>query len=159
MLDAAPGIEQYIFCSSAGVYLKSDQMPHREEDAVDPKSRHKACEVVFNYMCDHQFFAKDQAGTNSFSGKWLMKLNNKVAHFCTGQAQHRGPARQLRHQLDVHSASVHLWTFELQSSRGVVFPTHSRGPPNPCAELWAAGDSAVVTFCDCQLSRLPSDRG
>jgi hypothetical protein len=26
---------------SAGVYLKSDQMPHREEDAVDPKSRHK----------------------------------------------------------------------------------------------------------------------
>jgi hypothetical protein len=23
------------------VYLKSDQMPHREEDAVDPKSRHK----------------------------------------------------------------------------------------------------------------------
>jgi len=34
-------LEQYIYCSSAGVYLKSDQMPHREEDAVDPKSRHK----------------------------------------------------------------------------------------------------------------------
>ena len=42
MLDAVPNIDQYIFCSSAGVYLKSDQMPHREEDAVDPKSRHKA---------------------------------------------------------------------------------------------------------------------
>ena len=41
MLDALPGIGQYIYCSSAGVYLKSDQMPHREEDAVDPKSRHK----------------------------------------------------------------------------------------------------------------------
>jgi UDP-glucose 4-epimerase len=27
--------------SSAGVYLKSDQMPHVEGDAVDPKSRHK----------------------------------------------------------------------------------------------------------------------
>lgn len=40
-LAAAPGIEQYIFCSSAGVYLKNDQMPHREEDATDPKSRHK----------------------------------------------------------------------------------------------------------------------
>ena len=35
-------MEQYIFCSSAGVYLKSDLMPHREEDDVDPKSRHKA---------------------------------------------------------------------------------------------------------------------
>ncbi|KAK9811798.1 hypothetical protein WJX72_010267 [[Myrmecia] bisecta] len=41
ILDALPDIEQYIFCSSAGVYLKSDEMPHREEDAVDPKSRHK----------------------------------------------------------------------------------------------------------------------
>ena len=48
MLDAAPGIEQYIFCSSAGVYLKSDQMPHREEDAVDPKSRHRV-RVVGTY--------------------------------------------------------------------------------------------------------------
>jgi len=36
-----PSLEQYIYCSSAGVYLKNDQMPHREEDAVDPKSRHK----------------------------------------------------------------------------------------------------------------------
>lgn len=34
-------LDQYIFCSSAGVYLKSDQMPHREEDSTDPKSRHK----------------------------------------------------------------------------------------------------------------------
>eukprot|EP00199_Chlamydomonas_sp_CCMP681_P001772 CAMPEP_0119101704 /NCGR_PEP_ID=MMETSP1180-20130426/681_1 /TAXON_ID=3052 ORGANISM="Chlamydomonas cf sp, Strain CCMP681" /NCGR_SAMPLE_ID=MMETSP1180 /ASSEMBLY_ACC=CAM_ASM_000741 /LENGTH=359 /DNA_ID=CAMNT_0007085867 /DNA_START=75 /DNA_END=1154 /DNA_ORIENTATION=+ len=34
-------LEQFIYCSSAGVYLKSDQMPHREEDATDPKSRHK----------------------------------------------------------------------------------------------------------------------
>ncbi len=41
MLEALPGIGQYIYCSSAGVYLKSDQMPHREGDAVDPKSRHK----------------------------------------------------------------------------------------------------------------------
>jgi len=41
ILDALPDIEQYIFCSSAGVYMKSDQMPHREEDEVDFASRHK----------------------------------------------------------------------------------------------------------------------
>ena len=41
MLDAAGAVEQYIFCSSAGVYKKSDEMPHREEDAVDFNSRHK----------------------------------------------------------------------------------------------------------------------
>jgi hypothetical protein len=47
ILDGLAGrggsLEQYIYCSSAGVYLKSDMMPHREEDAVDPKSRHKVC--------------------------------------------------------------------------------------------------------------------
>ncbi|KAF5771707.1 putative NAD-dependent epimerase/dehydratase, NAD(P)-binding domain superfamily [Helianthus annuus] len=41
ILDALPNLEQYIYCSSAGVYLKSDLLPHREIDAVDPKSRHK----------------------------------------------------------------------------------------------------------------------
>ena len=41
ILDALPDLEQYIFCSSAGVYKKSDQMPHREEDDVDFNSRHK----------------------------------------------------------------------------------------------------------------------
>ena len=29
ILDALPNIEQYIYCSSAGVYLKSPMMPHR----------------------------------------------------------------------------------------------------------------------------------
>lgn len=33
-------IQHFIYMSSAGVYLKSDQMPHIEGDAVDPKSRH-----------------------------------------------------------------------------------------------------------------------
>ena len=41
VLGALGEVGQYIFCSSAGVYLKSDQMPHHEEDAGDPKSRHK----------------------------------------------------------------------------------------------------------------------
>lgn len=41
ILDALPKLEQFIYCSSAGVYLKSDLLPHFEVDAVDPKSRHK----------------------------------------------------------------------------------------------------------------------
>jgi nucleoside-diphosphate-sugar epimerase len=46
ILDALPNLEQYIFCSSAGVYLKTDQPPHVEGDATDPKSRHKGkCET------------------------------------------------------------------------------------------------------------------
>ncbi|MEL6775809.1 MAG: NAD-dependent epimerase/dehydratase family protein [Cyanobacteria bacterium J06597_16] len=34
-------LEHYIYISSAGVYAKSDQMPHAEGDPVDPASRHK----------------------------------------------------------------------------------------------------------------------
>ncbi len=34
-------LQHLVYVSSAGVYLKSDQMPHIEGDAVDPKSRHK----------------------------------------------------------------------------------------------------------------------
>ncbi|KAI5013591.1 hypothetical protein ZWY2020_037104 [Hordeum vulgare] len=34
-------IFRFIYCSSAGVYLKSDLLPHFETDAVDQKSRHK----------------------------------------------------------------------------------------------------------------------
>ncbi|KAG9130660.1 hypothetical protein Leryth_011909 [Lithospermum erythrorhizon] len=41
IIDALPNLEQYIYCSSAGVYLKTDCPPHFEVDAVDPKSRHK----------------------------------------------------------------------------------------------------------------------
>ncbi|XP_039063893.1 chloroplast stem-loop binding protein of 41 kDa b, chloroplastic [Hibiscus syriacus] len=41
ILDALPNLQQFIYCSSAGVYLKSDILPHCEVDAVDPKSRHK----------------------------------------------------------------------------------------------------------------------
>ena len=34
-------VEQFVYVSSAGVYLKSGQMPHLEGDPVDPNSRHK----------------------------------------------------------------------------------------------------------------------
>lgn len=34
-------LQHFVYVSSAGVYLKSNQMPHREGDAVDPNSRHK----------------------------------------------------------------------------------------------------------------------
>lgn len=37
----ADSLQHFVYVSSAGVYLKSDQMPHAEGDAVDPKSRHK----------------------------------------------------------------------------------------------------------------------
>ncbi|OKH13966.1 3-beta hydroxysteroid dehydrogenase [Fischerella major NIES-592] len=43
-------VQNFIYMSSAGVYLKSDQMPHIEGDAVDPKSRHKGKHETEAYL-------------------------------------------------------------------------------------------------------------
>jgi nucleoside-diphosphate-sugar epimerase len=43
-------IQQFVYMSSAGVYAKSEQMPHIEGDAVDPKSRHKGKHETEAYL-------------------------------------------------------------------------------------------------------------
>jgi nucleoside-diphosphate-sugar epimerase len=43
-------VQHFVYVSSAGVYLKSDQMPHKEGDPVDPKSRHKGKFETENYL-------------------------------------------------------------------------------------------------------------
>lgn len=43
-------VQHFVYMSSAGVYLKSDQMPHIEGDAVDPKSRHKGKHETESYL-------------------------------------------------------------------------------------------------------------
>ena len=43
-------VKHFIYMSSAGVYLKSDQLPHVEGDAVDPKTRHKGKHETEAYL-------------------------------------------------------------------------------------------------------------
>lgn len=43
-------VQHFVYMSSAGVYLKSAQMPHLEGDAVDPKSRHKGKHDTETYL-------------------------------------------------------------------------------------------------------------
>ncbi len=43
-------VKHFVYVSSAGVYLKSDQMPHIEGDKVDPNSRHKGKFATENYL-------------------------------------------------------------------------------------------------------------
>lgn len=43
-------IQHFVYVSSAGVYLKSDEMPHIEGDTVDPKSRHKGKFATEDYL-------------------------------------------------------------------------------------------------------------
>jgi len=45
-------ISHFVYVSSAGVYLKSDQMPHREGDALDPKSRHRGKYETEQYLAE-----------------------------------------------------------------------------------------------------------
>ncbi|QLE51348.1 NAD-dependent epimerase/dehydratase family protein [Nostoc sp. C057] len=43
-------VQHFVYMSSAGVYLKSDQLPHAEGDLVDPKSRHKGKHETEAYL-------------------------------------------------------------------------------------------------------------
>ena len=45
-------VQHFVYMSSAGVYLKSDQLPHVEGDAVDPKSRHKGKQETEAYLAE-----------------------------------------------------------------------------------------------------------
>ena len=45
-------LKHFVYVSSAGVYLKSSQMPHREGDAVDPNSRHKGKHHTEAYLAN-----------------------------------------------------------------------------------------------------------
>jgi nucleoside-diphosphate-sugar epimerase len=45
-------VQHFVYVSSAGVYLKSDQMPHVEGDSVDPKSRHKGKFETETYLAE-----------------------------------------------------------------------------------------------------------
>ncbi|MEO1622537.1 MAG: NAD-dependent epimerase/dehydratase family protein [Cyanobacteria bacterium J06632_3] len=45
-------LQHFVYVSSAGVYAKSDQMPHVEGDAVDPNSRHKGKFHTEDYLSE-----------------------------------------------------------------------------------------------------------
>ena len=45
-------VKHFVYVSSAGVYLKSHQMPHVEGDAVDPNSRHKGKHHTEAYLAE-----------------------------------------------------------------------------------------------------------
>lgn len=47
-------VRHFVYVSSAGVYLKSAEMPHVEGDAVDPKSRHKGKFETETYLAEQQ---------------------------------------------------------------------------------------------------------
>ncbi|MEL7223711.1 MAG: NAD-dependent epimerase/dehydratase family protein, partial [Cyanobacteria bacterium J06576_12] len=61
-------LKHFVYVSSAGVYAKSDQMPHQEGDPVDPASRHKGKFHTEDYL-------KEQAGSTgspSWCGIWSL---------------------------------------------------------------------------------------
>jgi len=45
-------VQHFIYMSSAGVYLKPDQLPHVEGDATDPKSRHSGKQETEAYLAE-----------------------------------------------------------------------------------------------------------
>ncbi|MBV6627052.1 MAG: NAD-dependent epimerase/dehydratase family protein [Rivularia sp. (in: Bacteria)] len=48
-------LQHFVYMSSAGVYLKSDSLPHIEGDAVDEKSRHKGKHHTESFLAARDF--------------------------------------------------------------------------------------------------------
>lgn len=46
-------VKHFVYVSSAGVYLKSDRMPHIEGDTLDPESRHRGKYETEAYLAEH----------------------------------------------------------------------------------------------------------
>ncbi len=136
VLGAMGDVGQYIFCSSAGVYLKSPQMPHHEVDAVDPKSRHKVslsvahqrtrtCRMATqeplqglalprqtslqchsNSGCKFRHIPQQVRCQHPLGSSCVA---NNLTSSCAGQVGYRRPAGEQGCQLDINPASVHLW--------------------------------------------------
>ncbi len=47
-------VKHFVYMSSAGVYLKSPEMPHIEGDKIDPKSRHLGKYETETYLQEQQ---------------------------------------------------------------------------------------------------------
>jgi nucleoside-diphosphate-sugar epimerase len=45
-------LQHFVYVSSAGVYLPTEQMPHREGDPIDPNSRHKGKHHTEAYLAE-----------------------------------------------------------------------------------------------------------
>ncbi len=45
-------VQHFVYMSSAGVYLRADQLPHIEGDPVDPKSRHRGKHETEAYLSE-----------------------------------------------------------------------------------------------------------
>jgi UDP-glucose 4-epimerase len=48
-------VKHFVYMSSAGVYLKLDQLPHVEGDRTDPESRHKGKAETEAYLAEQEF--------------------------------------------------------------------------------------------------------
>jgi hypothetical protein len=108
ILGALGDVGQYIFCSSAGVYLKSSQMPHFEVDAGDPKSRHKArccCRHHIARWAARDFLAEGLLLCHAW--RWCGLIRTNLGHDA-GKAEHRSSAGGQGRQLDFHSTGIHL---------------------------------------------------
>lgn len=148
-LGGASAVGQYVYCSSAGVYLKSDLMPHRETDPGDPKSRHKG-------KLDTEALLGATPGLNWTSVRPVYiygPLNVRPAR----RAWRRAGAQETRRGGPQRSSHTHTLTQPLtwpslpsllpppasvQPGGGVVLPPPGRGPAGAGAGLRAGRDPA-----------------
>eukprot|EP00612_Vaucheria_litorea_P001339 CAMPEP_0171457270 /NCGR_PEP_ID=MMETSP0945-20130129/3416_1 /TAXON_ID=109269 /ORGANISM="Vaucheria litorea, Strain CCMP2940" /LENGTH=331 /DNA_ID=CAMNT_0011982845 /DNA_START=75 /DNA_END=1070 /DNA_ORIENTATION=+ len=146
-------VEHYVFMSSAGVYLKSDQMPHRETDETDPKSRHKGKfeseeylkKIGIPFTSIRPTYIYGPLNYNPLEEWFFERLDQDRPIIIPGHGQH---LTGLGHVKDLAVAMANVignekakgQIYNIQDSKAITFD----GIAKACAEAMGKDPSAVV---------------
>ncbi|CAB1098551.1 unnamed protein product [Ectocarpus sp. CCAP 1310/34] len=145
-------VDHYVFMSSAGVYLKSELMPHREEDATDPKSRHKGkfeseaylAEIGMPYTSIRPTYIYGPLNYNPLEQYFFERLDQDRTVIVPGHGQHltglghvKDLARAMANVLGKESAKGQV--YNVQDNRAITFD----GMVRACAEAMGKDPAAV----------------
>ncbi|CAN0065354.1 unnamed protein product [Scytosiphon promiscuus] len=145
-------VDHYVFMSSAGVYLKSELMPHREGDATDPKSRHKGkCEseayleeIGMPYTSIRPTYIYGPLNYNPLEQYFFERLDQDRTVIVPGHGQHltglghvNDLARAMANVLGKECAKGQI--YNVQDNRAISFD----GMVRACAEAMGKDPAAV----------------
>jgi len=155
-LFVGSNLKQYVFMSSAGVYLKSEEMPHLERDPVDPQSRHKGkldsedclrslgvpfCSFRPTYICG-------PGNYNPVERYFFERIDNNRPVCIPGHGQHLTGFGHVE-DLAVAMANVidreHITTgkvYNVQNAQAITFD----GVAKVAAQVMGKGDAEIVHY-------------
>lgn len=145
----------YVYMSSAGVYLKSEVMPHIEDDSVDPKCRHKGKlnteeylrSTGINYTAIRPTYIYGALNYNPLD-QWFFERLDKGMPICV--PGHGAHLTGLGHVRDLASAmascalnpTAYKQVYNVQDRSAITFD----GVARMCAEVMGKPEPEIIHY-------------